>query len=305
MIDSRSVSVEKKTVNRGLLTSGNAWFKNKTNISFQEMHTLSALFIDKNTRQLPVMREKPDFQTGKTYFQATFSFTIPAYLYIDTVKQKRNVVDFDWLVMCTLICFGHVIKTMVRYVQEVTRPEPSSRWIMAARLREKSHLPTADWSVWERAMVPPEIVGSNLKQRRNQVGLYCSSIKNAFPDQAEHCGIYEWAARLPGQHNNRVVYVGSTCRGKRGSLRDRILEYCRNGSHKKDLINDALERGYELWVRVKISAPRRNCREDAERMENELLAEYNYAWNIRNNAVRSILPWSQHSWQTAGSWHNC
>lgn len=91
------------------------------------MHTLSALFIDKNTRQLPVIREKPDFQTGKTYFQATFSFTIPAYLYIDTVKQKRNVVDFDWLVMCTLICFGHVIKTMVRYVQEVTRPEPSSR----------------------------------------------------------------------------------------------------------------------------------------------------------------------------------
>jgi len=67
------------------------------------------------------------------------------------------------------------------------------------------------------------------------------------------------------------------------------LEYCTNGSHKKDLINDALERGYELWVRVKISTPRRNCREDAERMENELLAKYNYAWNIRNNAVRSIL----------------
>ena len=119
--------------------------------------------------------------------------------------------------------------------------------------------------------------------------LFLSSIRNTFPNEAEHCGIYEWQARFDGQPN-RVLYVGSTCRGKAGALRDRILEYCRNGSHKKDLINDALRRGYELWVRVKISQARHNCRKDAERMENELLAEYNYAWNIRNNAVRSILP---------------
>ena len=82
-------------------------------------------------------------------------------------------------------------------------------------------------------MVPPDAVGSKLKRRQNKVGFYCLSIKDAFPDQAEHCGIYEWAARLPGEQNIRVVYVGSTCRSKRGSLRDRILEYCRNGSHKK------------------------------------------------------------------------
>ena len=44
---------------------------------------------------------------------------------------------------------------------------------MAARLRERSHLPTADWSGWEKAMVPPDAVGSKLKRRRNQVGLYC------------------------------------------------------------------------------------------------------------------------------------
>jgi len=77
MTDSRSVSVEKKTVNRELLTYLS---KKRT--------TLSALFIDKNTQQLPVMHEKPYFQTGKAYFQATFSFSIPTYLYIDTVKLK-------------------------------------------------------------------------------------------------------------------------------------------------------------------------------------------------------------------------
>ena len=162
---------------------------------------------------------------------------------------------------------------------------------MAAHLRENSQVPTEGWSDWKRAMVPPQTKGRNLQPRgENQVGSICSSIRDAFSAEAEDCGIYEWQARKSGQPN-RVVYVGSTCRGKAGALRDRILEYGRNGSHKKDLVNDALRKGYELWVRVKVSKARENCRKDAERMENELLAKYNYAWNIRNNvAVRSILP---------------
>lgn len=161
---------------------------------------------------------------------------------------------------------------------------------MAALLREKSNLPAEGWTDWKRAMVPPETVGRNLKPRgKNQVGLICSSIEDAFPDQAQCCGIYEWQARRSDQPN-RVVYVGSTCRKKQGLLKGRILEYCRNGSHKSDLINEALGRRYELWVRVKISTPRCNSRSAAEGMENELLAKYNYAWNIRNNATRGILP---------------
>ena len=161
---------------------------------------------------------------------------------------------------------------------------------MAAHLRENSQVPTEGWSDWKRAMVPPQTKGRNLQQRgQNQVGSISSSIRDAFSAEAEDCGIYEWQARKSGQPN-RVVYVGSTCRGKAGALRNRILEYCRNGSHKEDLINDALRRGYELWVRVKVSQALDDCKANAERMENELLAKYNYAWNIRNNAVRSILP---------------
>lgn len=86
---------------------------------------------------------------------------------------------------------------------------------------------------------------------------------------------------------NHVVYVGSTCSCKPGSLRDRILEYCRSGSHKDDLMNDALRRGYGLWVRVKSARDK----ETAEDLENELLDHYNYAWNVRcNGELRRILP---------------
>ena len=72
-------------------------------------------------------------------------------------------------------------------------------------------------------------------------------------------------------------------------MRDRILDYCDDGSHKSAIINRALQRGYELWVRVKTSG---RSRKDAENMENELLRKYNYAWNLRNNGktrIRQIL----------------
>ena len=136
-------------------------------------------------------------------------------------------------------------------------------------------------------MVPQQIVDYNLEPRGpNQTGFICSSIRNAFPDQAQYCGIYEWEARRSDQPN-RVVYVGSTCSRKPGSLRDRILEYCTNGSHKDRPINNALRKGYVLWVRVKSARDR----ETAEDLENELLDHYNYAWNERcNGGFRDILP---------------
>ena len=138
-------------------------------------------------------------------------------------------------------------------------------------------------------MVPPDAEGNGLEPRgEDQVGFMCKSIRTAFPDEFKHCGIYEWRAKgTLGNQPNYVIYVGSTCRGKPGALKRRILEYCTDGSHKEDLINEALGRGYELWVRVKTS----EGRENAEEMENELLDEYDYAWNKRNNGrIRKILP---------------
>jgi hypothetical protein len=71
------------------------------------------------------------------------------------------------------------------------------------------------------------------------------------------------------------------------------MEYCRDGSHKSELIDDALGKGYELSVRVKAtgrSKVRAKNLENAEKLENDLLSEYNYAWNIRDNALRYVLP---------------
>ena len=164
---------------------------------------------------------------------------------------------------------------------------------MAKPRRERNRLPSKGWSPWIRAMVPPYYNASQNLQRRgpNQFGFISSSITNAFPILAGHCGIYEWGAKRPllGQTKIRVVYVGSTCRVKPGALKSRIQSYCRDGSHKEDLINAALLKGYELWVRVK--PIRANRKLNAERMENKLLATYDYAWNERNNGncTRNIL----------------
>lgn len=120
--------------------------------------------------------------------------------------------------------------------------------------RESSELPKEGWSNWEQAMVPVLRVDVDEPRGPNQVGFMCSRIRNAFPLLARHCGIYEWAVRgtlLSQPNTGVVVYIGSTCRGKPGALRGRILEYCRNGSHKEVFINNALLRGYELWVRRK------------------------------------------------------
>ena len=72
---------------------------------------------------------------------------------------------------------------------------------------------------------------------------------------------------------------------KGAALGSRIREYCTDGSHKADRINRALERGYELWVRVKVASGRQP-KERAGSMENDLLDKYDYMWNIRRNKGR-------------------
>ena len=70
---------------------------------------------------------------------------------------------------------------------------------MATLLRENSRLSAVGWSDWRRAMVnvDPQTVRYEIEPRgSNQVGFICSGIRNAFPDEAEHCGIYEWQARF-------------------------------------------------------------------------------------------------------------
>ena len=131
-------------------------------------------------------------------------------------------------------------------------------------------------------MVPPDSNRKNLEPRGpGQVGYISSSIETALGNPAELCGIYEWRAKGTGRNQpNYIVYVGSTCVCRKPQkLRSRIILYCKYGNHKKDLINWALEGGYELWVRVKLASSERT----AQSMENDLLRKYDYAWNKRRN----------------------
>ena len=107
-----------------------------------------------------------------------------------------------------------------------------------------------------------------------QEGYMWSNISNELNGVARLCGIYEFQVRgtLPLHLQSAVVYVGSTCPrgGVRHRLKSRIINYCRHGNHKADLINDALSRGYELWVRYKQA----RSAEEAQAWENALLTAY-------------------------------
>ena len=120
---------------------------------------------------------------------------------------------------------------------------------MAQSLGENAHLSREGWSRWLRAMVPAE--GPEKKIRRHykrrsgdQTGVTCTNIKKALQGETKNCGIYEWKAKGTSEGQpDKVVYVGSTCSAKPGSLRTRVLQYCTNGSHKSKPINHALKRG--------------------------------------------------------------
>lgn len=181
---------------------------------------------------------------------------------------------------------------------------------MDLKFRERCELQgheALDWSDWIIAMAPttrsPGTQNINFKKRRGtgQEGYRNKDLANELAQaRVGCCGIYEWCAvkyvsdqdgRSYASHS--VVYVGCTCRRRRGrfgprafqAMQERIVAYTKGGNHKKDLINDALRIGWELWVRFK---PAENV-DAAKSMENNLLRTYNYPWNVRNNGVRPIL----------------
>lgn len=169
---------------------------------------------------------------------------------------------------------------------------------MARKLRETSHLQAEGWSEWMFSMAPEKTKRrrTNLTERGNgRVGLKNVNLRDELKEQNENvenlCGIYEWRATRYGGSEPTVVYVGSTCpgdHGQRQKMANRIVKYTTDGNHKAELINDALRKGYELWVRFKPA--NENKTKLARCMENDLLDNYDYAWNIRQNVrVRNIL----------------
>ncbi|KXJ07044.1 hypothetical protein AC249_AIPGENE7380, partial [Exaiptasia diaphana] len=142
----------------------------------------------------------------------------------------------------------------------------------------------SEWSGWHKA-IRSKPSAKYIKRGQGQAGY---RKKNMEVPDGDCPGIYEWRIIMPSKVTNdvsknstksEVVYVGSTCREKEGSLNDRIQEYCNNGSHKEILFNKHIRLGYDIWYRTK---PAGN-KQQAEGMENKLLDSYNYSWNVRRN----------------------
>ena len=145
-------------------------------------------------------------------------------------------------------------------------------------------VPVGEWSSWQKSMVPERGLGRDYKNRnKGHVGSYREG-KSLPGDGA--CGIYEWQMVNPEvEEDSHIVYLGSSCNDGDAPLRNRILEYCKNGSHKHKEINDALRKGYQLYVRHR----QFQGHDEANDAENYLLGKYNYAWNEHNNAIREPI----------------
>ena len=87
---------------------------------------------------------------------------------------------------------------------------------------------------------------------------------------------YELAVGGPRGGDLRIVYVGETCNERR-----RISSYARSGSHLAGIIDEHLREGWCLYYR----AQSRDKKADARRMQDSLLARYEYDWNILLNPV--------------------
>ena len=150
------------------------------------------------------------------------------------------------------------------------------------------------WSGWMEIAAPNIPVGGSSRKKIGQKD------KSVLEDIPWNCGVYE--LKVDNGDESYVVYIGSTCRksdnrkkcsckgdkyrchkGESCSLQLRITEYARNGSHKAELIDQAIEEGFSLYVRYCTS---RNPRI----LENKYLALYDYAWNERNNGqIRNVF----------------
>jgi len=98
--------------------------------------------------------------------------------------------------------------------------------------------------------------------------------------------VYVFQLREPGK-NPMTVYIGSTFRDRGDtSPRQRIQVYLQNGGRKEEMIEEALNNGMELWIRISQDT---KGMDEANKIENEMLDKYEYAWNARRNwGVRRI-----------------
>ncbi|XP_053397375.1 uncharacterized protein LOC128556398 [Mercenaria mercenaria] len=108
-----------------------------------------------------------------------------------------------------------------------------------------SYIP-GNWSEWIEIMSP---IPQGMFVERDGPGYRNTNVRRYIK---ENCGIYELALGK-SRYERVAVYLGSTCRSE--NMFARINEYCRNGSHKSEIIDEALNQGYTIYVRYRQSDP--------------------------------------------------
>ena len=85
---------------------------------------------------------------------------------------------------------------------------------------------------------------------------------------------YELAIGGPRGGGLKVVYVGETINESK-----RVVAYASHGSHLAKTIQWHLKQGWNLFYR----AQTKGSKQEAVRMQNNLLAEFDYDWNTQLN----------------------
>ena len=143
-------------------------------------------------------------------------------------------------------------------------------------------LPWTDW----KEIISPVLTSHCLQRPVGHRGNYSPSLEADLKKPGwDGCGVYELGLKRMTSHLAIVgFYIGSACREEADhSLGSRILEYVRDGSHKADLINKAVDHRLTVYARI----VQTKDDDEARKLEDKLLSKYNYAWNdVKNGQIR-------------------
>ena len=129
-----------------------------------------------------------------------------------------------------------------------------------------------NWTNWIKIIKPKASKGEGWTWKKKN---WYTNTNSELQQFVCRNGIYE--LRLNKEGKTCVVYIGSSC--AEGGLCDRLSQYATNGAHKYLLIQKALSAGATIEARA---CTYKDC-ETARARENEILAKFDYLWNIRSN----------------------
>src|SRR2546426_4125300 len=108
------------------------------------------------------------------------------------------------------------------------------------------------------------------KKLADQNTWYNDAVDNEGP------ACYELGTGGPRRGDIRSHYVGETVNERR-----RMSQYASHGSHLSAIIDAVLRDGWIMYYRAIACASKR----EAKRMQDNLLARYQYDWNVQLNGV--------------------